>query len=267
MVNCPPPSPGFLVGTATFGAPLLARGDRQTSSWVNAADAGAPATAGVDRLLTRTSRARSALIAPRRPAAFASRRRTPRTPARSRASSPTTWPASPPPGISGIDPRITIPSVRISQDTGNALKAALGRGANATLGVNPAVRAGARRPGGALLSRPTRSPSARPSRTGTHRLPQPAHGAVDQRRPDFPHGAFLDLTRQEMIDIGWFSDGPDGVPRRQGPVPHSVPPPAQTVVIDGCDSGVPNTTFTTPAAGSPTRSTTARSAPATTAGS
>jgi hypothetical protein len=53
---------------------------------------------------------------------------------------------------------------------------------------------------------------------------------------DLTHG--VDLTRQEMIDIGWFSDGdgvPDGLDQCIGSSSNA------TVVIDGCDSGAPNT--------------------------
>src|SRR5436305_15337901 len=45
-----------------------------------------------------------------------------------------------------------------------------------------------------------------------------------------------------MIDIGWFSDGggvPDGVDQCIGSSRDA------TVIIDGCNSGVPNTTFPT----------------------
>jgi hypothetical protein len=52
---------------------------------------------------------------------------------------------------------------------------------------------------------------------------------------DLTHG--VDLTRQEMIDIGWFSDG-DGVPDGRDLCIGS--DPSATVVIDGCNSGVPN---------------------------
>jgi hypothetical protein len=49
-----------------------------------------------------------------------------------------------------------------------------------------------------------------------------------------------DLTLKEMTDIGWFSDG-DGVPDGVDECIGSSPSP--TVVIYGCDSGVPNVTF------------------------
>jgi hypothetical protein len=51
----------------------------------------------------------------------------------------------------------------------------------------------------------------------------------------------LDLTEEEMIDIGWFSDG-DGVPDGRDSCIGS--DTNVNVVIDGCNSGVANTTFT-----------------------
>lgn len=147
---------------------------------------------------------------------------------------------SPPAGMSGVDATITIPSVRISLANGNALKSALASGTvNVTLGVNLAVRAGANPAGQALLNAPNPvvagssishwDPIAFPNL-----LMEPAINS------DLTHG--VDLTRQEMIDIGWFSDGDgvaDGVDQCIGSSRSA------TVVIDGCDSGVTNTTFAT----------------------
>jgi hypothetical protein len=147
---------------------------------------------------------------------------------------------SPPAGMAGVDATITIPSVRISLANGNAIKAALASGTvNATMGVNPNVRAGADPAGRALLNAPNPvvlgssishwDPIAFPNL-----LMEPAINA------DLTHG--VDLTRQEMIDIGWFSDAdgvPDGVDQCIGSSRDV------NVTIDGCNSGVPNTTFTT----------------------
>jgi len=147
---------------------------------------------------------------------------------------------SPPAGMSGVDPTITIPSARVSIDNGNALKAALGSGTvNVTLGVNPTVRAGADLAGRALLNAPN------PVVTGSsishwdpiafpNLLMEPAINS------DLTHS--VDLTRQEMIDIGWFSDYdgvPDGVDQCIGSSEDA------TVIIDGCNSGALNTTFAT----------------------
>ncbi|MFL6235499.1 MAG: PA domain-containing protein [Thermoanaerobaculia bacterium] len=147
---------------------------------------------------------------------------------------------SPPAGMSGVDPTITIPSVRISLANGNAIKSALGSGTvNVTLGVNLNVLAGADPSGHVLLNAPVPlvsgssyshwDPIAFPNL-----LMEPAINS------DLTHS--VDLTRQEMIDIGWFSDGdgvPDGVDQCIGSSRDA------TVIIDGCNSGVPNTTFST----------------------
>jgi PA domain-containing protein len=148
---------------------------------------------------------------------------------------------SPPAGLGGADPTITIPSVRVTLPDGNAIKAALSSGAvNVTLGVDMTVRQGAEpATGKTLLYAPN------PVITGSsishwdisafpNLLMEPAINA------DLTHD--LDLTLPEMVDIGWFSDGdgvPDGVDQCIGSDRHT------TVVVDGCDSGAPNTVFTT----------------------
>jgi hypothetical protein len=147
---------------------------------------------------------------------------------------------SPPAGLGGADPTITIPSARISKADGDRVKTALAAGTvNATLGVNSTIRAGADASGRALLNAPNPvvlgssishwDPIAFPNL-----LMEPAINA------DLTHS--VDLTRQEMIDIGWFSDGdgvPDGVDQCIGSSR------APTVVISGCDTKVPNITFPT----------------------
>lgn len=147
-------------------------------------------------------------------------------------------PGAPPAGMAGVDPTIIIPSGRITLPDGNALKAALAVGTvNATLGVNLNVRAGADPQGRVQLNAPN------PVQQGSsishwdpvafpNLLMEPAIN------PDLTHG--IDLARQEMIDIGWFSDG-DGVPDGRDECIGSSTD--ATVVIDGCNSGVTNTTF------------------------
>jgi hypothetical protein len=147
---------------------------------------------------------------------------------------------SPPAGMAGVDATITIPSVRISLSDGNNIKTALGSGTvNATMGLNLAVRAGADPQGRALLNAPNPvvsgssishwDPIAFPNV-----LMEPAINA------DLTHG--VDLTRQEMMDIGWFSDNdgvPDGADQCMGSSSSA------TVFVGTCNSGAPNTTFTT----------------------
>ncbi|HEV2853954.1 MAG TPA: PA domain-containing protein [Thermoanaerobaculia bacterium] len=149
-------------------------------------------------------------------------------------------PGAPPAGLGGADPTITIASVRITQADGNAVKAALASGTvNVTLGLNPSVLAGANPQGFVLLNAPN---PVQPGSSISHWDPiafpnllmEPAINA------DLTHG--VDLTRQEMIDIGWFSDG-DGVPDGRDQCIGSSR--SATIVVDGCDSAVTNTTFAT----------------------
>jgi hypothetical protein len=147
---------------------------------------------------------------------------------------------SPPAGMSGVDPTITIPSVRISLDNGNAIRAALASGnVNVTLGVNLNVLAGADPHGHLLLNAPVPLVSGS-SYSHWDPIAFPNLLMEPAINTDLTHN--VDLTRQEMIDIGWFSDGdgvPDGVDQCIGSSRDA------TVIIDGCNSGVPNTTFST----------------------
>lgn len=146
---------------------------------------------------------------------------------------------SPPPALGGADATVTIPSVRITLPDGNAIKAALGSGTvNVSILVDLSVRAGAHPSGKALLYAP--NPVASGSSIShfdvsatPNLLMEPAINA------DLPHG--IDLTLQQMTDIGWFSDG-DGVPDGLDSCIGS--DAGATIVIDSCDSGVANTTFT-----------------------
>jgi hypothetical protein len=147
--------------------------------------------------------------------------------------------STPPPALGGVDPTITIPSVRISLADGNRIKTALTSGpVFIQLGVDPTQFAGADRLLRALLyaTNPVASGSsishfdviATPNL-----LMEPAINA------DLTHG--VDLTRQQMTDIGWFSDG-DGVPDGRDFCLGS--DASATVVIDSCNSGVANSLVT-----------------------
>jgi len=117
---------------------------------------------------------------------------------------------SPPAGLGGTDPTVTIPSVRITLPDGNALKGALATrsrlhsGMSANLGLNLAVRLGADALGRALLYTPN------PFQSGSsvshwdtiafpNQLMEPAING------DFTHEVVPpnDLTFPLLKDIGW----------------------------------------------------------------
>lgn len=144
-------------------------------------------------------------------------------------------PGSPPAGMSGVDPTITIPSVRVSQPDGNLLKANLASGpVYLRVGIDKTQFAGADRLLRAKLYAPL--PVA-PGSSISHWdvIATPNLLMEPAINPDLTHG--VDLTLQQMTDIGWFSDG-DGVPDGRDFCLGS--DASATVVIDGCNSGVPN---------------------------
>jgi hypothetical protein len=127
---------------------------------------------------------------------------------------------SPPAGLGGTDPTITIPAVRVSLADGNAIKAQLGGGVNVTLGVDLTIRAGANPAGLAMLYTPVPVASGSTiSHWDTSAFPnqlmEPAINA------DLTHSLIppQDLTLALMRDIGWFVDQDlDGIPDAGDPV-------------------------------------------------
>jgi hypothetical protein len=148
---------------------------------------------------------------------------------------------SPPPGLGGADPAITIPSARITLALGNAIKAQLaGTIVTVTLGLDLDVRAGADPAGRALLNTPD---PVQPGSSVSHWDPiaSPSQLMEPAINPDLTHALAppVDLTAVQMLDIGWFPDRDlDVVDDRADACPASVLAP--TVVIGGIDTGVPN---------------------------
>jgi len=151
---------------------------------------------------------------------------------------------SPPPGLGGADPTITIPSVRITLADGNAIKAQLASGVNATLSIDLSIRAGTDSRGRMRVNAPS------PVQGGSsishfdpisfrNLLMEPAINV------DLTHNvkAPFDLTFELFRDIGWTfpdADG-DGIADDEDCNPKS--DRRATVIIDGNNSGVPNTLF------------------------
>jgi hypothetical protein len=117
---------------------------------------------------------------------------------------------SPPPGLGGADPRITIPAVRVTLADGNLLKAAMARrtrthsGLFVNLGVNLAVRAGTDPMGRVLMYAPNPlQPGSSVSHYDTSATPnQLMEPAING---DLTHEVKppRDLTLPLLKDIGW----------------------------------------------------------------
>ena len=151
---------------------------------------------------------------------------------------------SPPAGLGGADPTIVIPSGRVTLGDGTAIRAQLGAGVVATLGVDLSVRAGTEASTGFVHLNAPNPVVAGSSISHWDPIAFPNQLMEPAINDDLTHSLVApeDLTLAEMIDIGWFSDG-DGVPDGSDECLGS--DPSATVVIDGCDSGAPNHVFAT----------------------
>jgi hypothetical protein len=148
------------------------------------------------------------------------------------------------PGMAGVDPTVTIPAVSLSRADGQLFVDAAST-PNATIGKNPAIRAGADPAGRARLFMPN---PVQGGSSGSHfdsiafknLLMEPSIN------PDLTHNLTApdDLTLELMRDIGWFPDADlDGKANAADCEPNSNT--SATVVVGGCNSGVPNAMFTT----------------------
>jgi len=150
-----------------------------------------------------------------------------------------------PAGLGGIDPLITIPSVRITLADGTTIKSALASGpVTGNVGVNLAVLSGADAHGFALLYTPSPvAPGSTISHWDTSAFPnQLMEPAING---DLTHSLKppQDLTLPLLRDIGWFPDGDvDGLADDLDACAASNF--ETTVTIDGESTGVANVLFT-----------------------
>ncbi len=120
---------------------------------------------------------------------------------------------SPPPALGGSDPAVTIPSVRITLNDGNTIKAQLGLGVNASLFLDRSTPGGADATGRALLFTPSpfqggSSVSHFDSSAYPNQLMEP-NISGDLRHYVTPP---YDLTTPLFRDIGWTTVNPIDLP-------------------------------------------------------
>jgi hypothetical protein len=151
---------------------------------------------------------------------------------------------SPPAGLGGADPAITIPAVRISLSDGTLIKAQLGAGVNVTLGNDLTRFAGADAFGRGLLFTPN---PVQPGSTISHwdTIETPNQLMEPAINVDLTHSVKSpeDLTLPLLRDIGWFADEDNDGVSDDADRCHGTDLTAATVIIDGRDSGVPNPLF------------------------
>lgn len=120
-------------------------------------------------------------------------------------------PGTPPSGLGGTDPTITIPAVRVTQDDGNKLRAALANrsrlhsGMFANLGLNMSIRSGADINGHALMFSPNPYQSGS-SISHWDTIAFPNQLMEPSINGDLTHEVTppQDMTYPLLRDVGWF---------------------------------------------------------------
>jgi hypothetical protein len=231
--------PTLMFGPAAFGAPLTAAGiTGSVALGIDPADPAGPSTTDACSPLTNDLTGKIALI-DRGTCGFAIKVKNVQNAGAIAAIVADNAVGSPPAGLGGADPTITIPSGRITLADGNAIKAALVGPVTAKLGLDTSVRAGTDRVKGLAMvaALDPVSPGSSISHWDTGAIPnqlmEPSINIDLTSSITTPQ----DLTASQMTDIGWFSDA-DGVPDGADNCIGS--DLAATVVINGCDSRAGN---------------------------
>jgi PA domain len=150
---------------------------------------------------------------------------------------------SPPAGIGGTDPTITIPSGRVTITDGALLKANLAAGLNATLGLDLSLYSGADLEGRVLMFNPN------PTVAGSSISHWDTLASPNLLMEPFINDDLTlsvkppqDLTLSLMRDIGWYPDADlDGLADALDQCDAS--DQRATVYIDGVNTGIPNPMF------------------------
>jgi hypothetical protein len=206
-VNSPAGIAGnYQVGTAGFGSPLTSAGT--TAAVVQALDpsdgAGAATTDGCSALTNAGAVSGKIALIDRGTCTFVVKVKNAQNAGAVAVIIADNVAGSPPPGLGGSDPTISIPSVRITLADGNTIKAQLGSGVNASLILDHSVPGGADAQGRALMYAPNpleggSSVSHWDTTLYPNQLMEPNISGDLTHNVDTP----LDLTASLLRDIGW----------------------------------------------------------------
>jgi hypothetical protein len=238
-VNKPAALGSLMIGTAAFGAPLTAAGvTGDVIVGLDAANDAGPSTTDGCSTLTNAVFGKVVML-DRGTCGFVVKVKNAQDAGAIAVLIADNQPGTPPSGLGGQDPAITISAGRITLVDGNAIKANLGTPVNVTLRIDRSVLAGTDRVKGLMMLNATDpvqlgssishfEPVAFPNQ-----LMEPAIN-VDLTSSVTPPE---DLTMPLLTDLGWFSDQ-DGVPDGMDSCLGSDLAP--TVKIGTCDSKSPN---------------------------
>jgi hypothetical protein len=238
-VNSPPGiARNYGVGTATFGPALTSGGVTANVAQASPADGCAAIGAAVSGKIALIDRGPTGS-----PCAFVVKTKNAQDAGAVGVIIADNVSSSSPPGMSGSDPTITIPTVSITLADGNAIKAQLGSGVNGTLLLDASTFAGADQLGHALMFAPNpyvggSSVSHWDNSAFPNQLMEPSINT------DLTHSVTKpqDLTLSLLKDLGWPTGTPPPPP---SPTPTPSPPPndnfANAQVVSGCSGSVTGT--------------------------
>ena len=199
-VNAPPAIAGdFAVGTASFGPALFSPG--VTGAVVLAVDGTAPTSDACTALTNAAQVAGKIAIVDRGVCTFAVKVKICQDAGAIGVIVVENVAGSPPAGLGGTDPTITIPSVRVTLADGNTLKAQIASGLNVTLRTDPALLAGADPLGRVMLYTPN------PFQSGSsvsHFDVSATPNLLMEPSINSELTSSVDLTRYAFEDIGWL---------------------------------------------------------------
>jgi len=187
------------VGTASFGPPLAYPG--VTGNVVLADDGTAPTSDACTALVNGGAMAGNIALVDRGTCAFTIKVKNAQNAGAIACVVADNAASSQPAGMSGTDPTITIPSVRVTKADGDTLKARIARGLNVTLQIDPALLAGADAAGRVIMYSPN------PVESGSsvsHWDPMANPNLSMEPFINSDLTSSVDLSRYLFEDIGWL---------------------------------------------------------------
>ena len=199
-VNAPPAVAGdYAVGTASFGPALFSPG--VTGAVVLADDGTAPTSDACTALVNGAQVAGKIALVDRGTCNFTEKVKACQNAGATGVIVADNVDGSPPAGLGGSDPTVTIPSVRVTLADGNALKAQLASGLDVTLLEDPALQKGADALGRVILYTPD------PFQSGSsvsHWDEMCTPNLLMEPFVDDDLTSSVDLTRYAFEDLGWL---------------------------------------------------------------
>ncbi len=199
------------VGTASFGPALSYPG--VTGNVVLADDGAAPTSDACTALVNGGAMAGNIALVDRGTCAFTIKVKNAQNAGAIAVIVADNVASSQPAGMSGTDPTITIPSVRVTKVDGDSLKARIARGLNVTLRVDPDLLAGADAQGRMIMYSPN------PVESGSsvsHWDPMASPNLSMEPFINSDLTSSVDLSRYLFMDIGWMPPA-TGVPPADRP--------------------------------------------------